>query len=337
MRCDLSNRGVAVLGGGGDTKGEGWSAICLPLTLLATSMILKALFQFLIFPGFLFTIIFGLFLTWIDRKITARIQWRKGPPFYQPYADALKLLLKETLVPEGVPRFIFLFSPLLGLMGVIIAAVILLSGQFSFTGDLIVIIYLFALPAIAVIIGGSASRNPLSAIGASREMTLYFGYELPFLLSLLTVVIKSGSIRISDILLYQENFGPILYSFSGILAFIIALFSIQAKLGFVPFDISEAEQEIMAGPFLEYSGISLLFFKLMRAGMLFLLPVFLTILFWGGIRMPWVILKFLFILILLILLKNTNPRLRIDQALKFFWTILTALGILAVILAFNRL
>lgn len=300
-------------------------------------MILKALFNFLIFPGFLFMVLFGLFLTWIDRKVTARIQWRKGPPIYQPYADALKLLLKETLVPNGAPKFLFLFSPLLGLVGVIIAGVILLSSQFSFTGDLIVIIYLFALPPIAIIIGGSSSKNPLSAVGASREMTLYFGYELPFLLALLVPVIKSGSIKISQILLYQENFGPILYSFSGVLAFIIALFSVQAKLGFVPFDIPEAEQEIMAGPLLEYSGISLLFFKLMRAALLFLLPIFLIILFWGGIKTPWVILKFLFILVLLILLKNTNPRLRIDQALKFFWIILGLLGVVAVILAFNRL
>ncbi|MEO0116980.1 MAG: complex I subunit 1 family protein [candidate division WOR-3 bacterium] len=300
-------------------------------------MILKALFNFLIFPGFLFMVLFGLFLTWIDRKVTARIQWRKGPPIYQPYADALKLLLKETLVPNGAPKFLFLFSPLLGLVGVIIAGVILLSSQFSFTGDLIVIIYLFALPPIAIIIGGSSSKNPLSAVGASREMTLYFGYELPFLLALLVPVIKSGSIKISQILLYQENFGPILYSFSGVLAFIIALFSVQAKLGFVPFDIPEAEQEIMAGPLLEYSGVSLLFFKLMRAALLFLLPIFLIILFWGGIKTPWVILKFLFILVLLILLKNTNPRLRIDQALKFFWIILGLLGVVAVILAFNRL
>ncbi len=282
-------------------------------------------------------VLFGLFLTWIDRKVTARIQWRKGPPIYQPYADALKLLLKETLVPNGAPKFLFLFSPLLGLVGVIIAGVILLSSQFSFTGDLIVIIYLFALPPIAIIIGGSSSKNPLSAVGASREMTLYFGYELPFLLALLVPVIKSGSIKISQILLYQENFGPILYSLSGVLAFIIALFSVQAKLGFVPFDIPEAEQEIMAGPLLEYSGVSLLFFKLMRAALLFLLPIFLIILFWGGIKTPWVILKFLFILVLLILLKNTNPRLRIDQALKFFWIILGLLGVVAVILAFNRL
>lgn len=300
-------------------------------------MILKALFNFLIFPGFLFMILFGLFLTWLDRKITARIQWRKGPPFYQPYADALKLLLKETLVPDGVPRFLFLFCPLLGLVGVIIAGVILLSGQFSFTGDLIVIIYLFTLPPIAIIIGGSSSKNPLSAIGASREMTLYFGYELPFLLALLVPVIKSGSIKISDILFYQATFGPILYSLSGILAFIIVLFSIQAKLGFVPFDIPEAEQEIMAGPLLEYSGASLLFFRLMRAVMFFLLPIFLIILFWGGIKSPWVILQFLVILILVVLLKNTNPRLRIDQALKFFWIILGLLGIVAVILAFNGL
>ncbi len=300
-------------------------------------MILRALFDFLIFPGFLFVVILGLFLTWIDRKVSARIQWRKGPPFYQPYADALKLLLKETLVPTGAPKFLFLASPLLGLVAVVIASVLLIRPGFSFTGDLIVIIYLFALPPIATIIGGSSSKNPLSAVGVSREMTLYFGYELPFLLAILVPVIKSKSIRMADIVLYQQVSGPVLYSLSGILSFIIALFCIQAKLGFVPFDIPEAEQEIMAGPYLEYSGVSLLLFKFTQAALLFLLPIFLITLFWGGVGDIWVLVKFASILVLIILLKNTNPRLRIDQALKFFWIGLGLFGILGVILAFYKL
>ncbi len=285
--------------------------------------------------------LFGLFLTWIDRKITARIQWRKGPPIYQPYADFLKLLIKEVTIPESSPKTLFILAPVLGLVAMPIVGMMLFSINFNphslFIGDLIVILYLFALPPLAVILGGSASRNPLSAVGASREMTLYFGYELPFLLAVLVSVIKAGSIRTGDIVLYQNSHSPCLYSLSGIIAFIIILFTIQAKLGYIPFDIPEAEQEIMAGPFLEYSGVLLAIFKLTKAMMLFLLPIFLITLFWGGINSLWAIPKFLLILVLIILLKNTNPRLRIDQALKFFWIILGILGIVAVILAFNQL
>ncbi|MDH5684729.1 MAG: NADH-quinone oxidoreductase subunit H, partial [candidate division WOR-3 bacterium] len=111
----------------------------------------------------------------------------------------------------------------------------------------------------------------------------------------------------------------------------------QAKLGYVPFDIPEAEQEIMAGPFLEYSGASLAMFRLTRAMMLFLLPLFLITLFWGGFANFWAIPKFLLIVVLIVLIKNTNPRLRIDQALKFFWIGLGGLAIISMILAVSKL
>ncbi len=303
--------------------------------------ILKILFNFLIFPGFAFIAIFGLFLTWVDRKITARVQWRVGPPIYQPYADFLKLLLKEVLIPEGACKLLFILAPLLGVAALTIVGIILFfvshNPKASFVGDLIVVVYLFALPPLAVILGGSTSENPLSAVGASREMNLYFGYELPFIFSLLVPVIKTGSIKIGDIIIYQNVVAPFLYSFSGAISFIIALICMQAKMGFVPFDIPEAEQEIMAGPYLEYSGVLLGMFKLTKAMMLFLLPIFLIIIFWGGIGDLWVIPKFLFLLVIIVILKNTNPRLRIDQALKFFWIPLTILGIIAVILAFSKL
>lgn len=300
------------------------------------------LFYFLVFPGFLFTSVIGLLLTWIDRKVTARIHWRVGPPWYQPFADVLKLLSKETLIPSGAHKFIFLLAPLLGILAMTIIAVMLFLMNFfpekSFIGDLIVLIYLFALPPLGLIIGGSASKNPLSAVGASREMTLYFGYELPFLAALLITVIKTnGLLQIGEIIRFQQNNGPIFYSISGIIAMIISLFIIQAKLGYVPFDIAEAEQEIMAGPILEYSGLALALFRLSKAMMLFLLPCFLVTIYWGGLTHWTAILKVLLLIVLIILIKNTNPRLRIDQALKFFWLILLPFAIIGIILAFNNL
>jgi NADH-quinone oxidoreductase subunit H len=302
----------------------------------------KLAFAFVIFPGFVFTATVGLVLTWVDRFVSARVQWRKGPPLYQPFADMLKLLLKQTVVPAGASKVTFLFAPMLGFAAMCVTSVLLFYVNFfpqgSFVGDLIVLVYLFALPPIAVIIGASASRNPLSAVGASREMTLYLGYELPFLLALAVPIVRTGgAIRLGDLVLAQQAGGPFLYSVSGVIAAVIVLVCIQAKLGYPPFDMAEAEQEIMSGVLIEYSGVPLAMFRLTKAMMFFLLPCFLVTVFWGGLTSWWAILKFLAIAVLIILIKNTNPRFKIEHALRFFWFILGALGIVAVILAFMKL
>jgi NADH-quinone oxidoreductase subunit H len=304
--------------------------------------IVRILFQYIIFPGFLFTGIVGLFLTWIDRKVTARVHWRVGPPWFQPYADFLKLLLKETIIPEGSSKTLFLLAPLFGVVSMPILAVMLFSMNFNptstFVGDLIVIVYLLALPPIGIIIGGSASKNVLAGVGASREMTQYFAYELPFLVAIATIILKAGgSIKFGEIILAQQANGPFLYSISGVIAAVVVLLCIQAKLSFVPFDIPEAEQEIMAGPYIEYSGVTLAMYKLGRAMMLFLLPLFLISLLWGGFADWWAIPKFLLIIVLIVLIKNTNPRLRIDQALKFFWIGIGILSIIGLVLAYYGL
>ena len=304
--------------------------------------IVKILFQYVVFPGFIFTGVVGLFLTWIDRKVTARIHWRVGPPWFQPYADFLKLLLKETIVPEGSSKTLFLLAPLFGIISMSIFAVMLFSMNFNpattFIGDLIVIVYLLALPAIGVVLGGSASKNVLAGVGASREMTQYFAYELPFLIAIATIILKAGgSIKFGEIILAQQAGGPFLYSISGVITAVVILLTIQAKLSYVPFDIPEAEQEIMAGPYIEYSGVALALYKLGRAMMLFLLPLFLISLLWGGFANWWAIPKFLLIIVLIVLMKNTNPRLRIDQALKFFWLGLGFLSIVGLVFAYYGL
>jgi NADH-quinone oxidoreductase subunit H len=304
--------------------------------------LIKAILSFLFFPGFLFTALIGMFLTWVDRKVSARVQMRVGPPWYQPYADFFKLLLKETLIPEGASKVLFYLGPILGLISMSILSVMIFKMNFSpdgsFVGDIIVMIYLLALPPIGVIIGGSASKNPLASVGASREMTQYFAYELPFLVVIAGIVLKAGgTIKFGEIIQWQRVNGPFLYSISGIIFAIIFLLVIQAKLGFVPFDIPEAEQEIMAGPYIEYSGVALAIYKITRAMMLFLLPLFMISLLWGGIGDWWAVLKFLLIIVLIILIKNTNPRLRIDQALKFFWIFLGILSIIGLVLTVNGL
>ncbi|MCM8795649.1 MAG: NADH-quinone oxidoreductase subunit H [Candidatus Omnitrophica bacterium] len=299
---------------------------------------IKLLFNYLIFPGFLFSAVIGFLAGWLERKISARIQWRKGPPWYQNFVDFLKLLGKETIVPQGA-KLTFLLSPFMGLLSVILVSTILgLSIRLpleSFMGDLIVVLYLLVIPAIALIVGASSSGNPLASIGASREMKLVLAYELPFILSVITAVIKSGgAIQLGLILNHQLSFGSNIISLSGVIAFIVAIICLQAKLGLVPFDVSEAEQEIMAGTLIEYSGLPLAIFKLTKAILLYTIPVLLIVLFLGKDLSPaFLVAKYIGILLVIILIKNTNPRLRIDQTLKFFWGSATILAIVAVILA----
>jgi NADH-quinone oxidoreductase subunit H len=299
---------------------------------------MKLLFNYLIFPGFLFSAIIGLLAGWVDRKVTARVQWRKGPPWHQNFTDILKLIGKETIVPEGA-GFTFLSSPYIGLAGLVLAAMIvgmaIRSPLESFTADLIVVLYLLIIPAVAMILGASSSRNPLASIGASREMKLVLAYELPFILSIIVIIIKSGAtIQLGQILNHQLQSGPNLASWSGALAFIVAILCMQAKLGFVPFDASEAEQEVAGGVLVEYSGLPLAVFKLTKAILLYTMPLFLIILFWAGNLSPLALIgKYIELLVIVVLIKNTNPRLRIDQALRFFWRVPTLLAAVAIVLA----
>jgi NADH-quinone oxidoreductase subunit H len=303
---------------------------------------LRLIFELVVFPGFLFTLAAGLVLTWIDRKITARIHWRVGPPWFQPFADLVKLFSKETLIPEGASRIIFLLSPLLGMAAMTVISVMLFRMNFhpheSFVGDLIVVVYLLALPPLAAVLGAASSKNPLAAVGASREMTLYFAYEVPFLIALVGIIARSGgALRIGDLVLAQRAIRPFLYSLSGVIFAVVIILSIQAKLGLVPFDNAEAEQEIMSGLYIEYSGPVLAIFKITKAMMMFVLPVFLLTLLWGGIASWWAIPKFLAVIVVIILIKNTNPRVRIDQALRFFWTWVTIISVAGLVLAMLKL
>ena len=299
---------------------------------------IKAIFNYFVFPGFLFSAFVGLMAGWVDRKVTARLQWRHGPPWHQNFTDIIKLLGKETILPKDA-RSTFLVSPYLGLLGLVLAATILGQAVFfeadGFTADLIVLMYLLAVPAIALIIGASSAGNPLASVGASREMKLLLGYELPFILSVVTVIIKShGVTRLSEILTRQAALGSNVFSLPGGIAFVVALLCMQAKLGFVPFDMAEADQEIMGGALIEYSGVPLAVFKLTKAVLLATVPLFLIVLFLGRNTGPFFIfIKFIMILTVAILIKNTNPRVRIDQALRFFWGRLTVFAIIALGLA----
>ena len=293
---------------------------------------------------FAVTAVVGLVTSWVDRKVTARVHARVGPPWYQPFADFLKLLGKETLVPEGSRQKGFLIAPLLGLVGVALGAAALVSGgildQPGFVGDVVVFMYLLTIPSAALILGAASTGNPLAAVGASREMKLVLSYELPLLIVVLTSVYRAqASFRINDLVAYQAQNGAFIGSVSGVIGFIVAILCVQGKLGLVPFDAPEAEQELMGGVLTEYSGVPLALFKLTKAMMLSVLAVFVAVIFFGGMRFTGVgdivlsIVKYLAPIVLVVLIRNTNPRLRIDQIMKLFWGPLTVLALIGLLLA----
>ncbi len=281
------------------------------------SVPLNILFWIVVIPG---TVVFGLVASWIVRKVSALVQWRVGPPLCQPLYDIMKLMGKEILVPQEAQQTVFMAAPLVGLAGILLFSIMLWRitiTETAFVGDIIVAIYLMALPSLALILGSSASASPHAALGTSREMKLVMSYELPLVLAFIVVIIKTGG-QLNLAAIAQQT--PAL-SISGMLAFLVALLCVQAKLGFVPFDIAEAETELGSGVLMEYSGALLAVWKLIQAVMLVALPLFLVTVFLGGFRPNlWAGLgKLVGILVLLILIKNTNPRVRIDQAMKFFW------------------
>jgi len=292
---------------------------------------LNILFWIVVIPG---TIAVGLVASWIVRKVSALVQWRVGPPLLQPLYDVVKLMGKETLVPQDAIAPIFLAAPLVGLAGILVLSIMLwreIFTQTAYLGDIIVAIYLMVLPSLALILGSSASASPHAAVGTAREMKLVMGYELSLVLAFIVVIIKTGG-QLNLSVIAQHT--PV-FSISGLLAFLVALLCVQAKLGFVPFDIAEAETEIGSGVLMEYSGALLAVWKLAQAIMLVALPLFLVVVFLGGFGVNlWAGLgKYVLILVLLILIKNTNPRVRIDQAMKFFWVYCSITLAIAITLA----
>ena len=295
--------------------------------------------EFLLFPGLLFTIAAGLLTSWVDRKVTALVQMRVGPPFLQPFYDIRKLFIKETCVPEGGSIGLFLIAPLIGFAAITVASMILwrslLNVDSTFVGDLIVLIYLLVMPALGVILGSFASRNPLASMGGSREVKLMIAYELPLVLAVLVPVIQANSIRLGDLFSAPAPATTL----SGALALLVGIVCMQAKLTIVPFDMPEAETELCGGVFIEYSGPPLAIYKLTRAMMLFTMPVFLVGLFFGGlVTGGWVpaLIGFLLwfaLVAITIVIRNTTPRLRTDQAVRFFWGPVSVVAALAVVLA----
>ena len=315
--------------------------------------IFEILFYLLVFPGLAFSSNVGLFFSWIDRKLAAKLQYRMGPPLYQPWADMIKLFAKEVIIPSQAHRFWFMLAPVFSFSAMMIVPLMLpiihTPAPLNFLGDVIVLLYVLTLPVLAAMIAGWSSGNPYASIGAQREVVQLFSYELPLLASILTIMlsVQPVSLRIEDIVSWQLSHGPFCFKISGFLAFIVAFFSTQAKLTLAPFDIPDARTEIVAGPYTEYSGVALMLFKLSQSMGMFILSWFLSTIFLGGLVIDFTndaaivltsimaTLKLLVVLVFFTVIRSINPRARIDQGLRFFWLPLTLLAFIGFLLAYH--
>jgi NADH-quinone oxidoreductase subunit H len=276
----------------------------------------------LIFPGGLFVIVTGLFFQWIDRKIIARLQNRLGPRWFQPFADTIKSLAKEEVVPDHVNPFLFVALPIAALAGALTAALYVpmagLRPAFSFPGDLIVTVYMLSLLTLCTGLAGANTHDRFSLVGATRALTQLFAYEAPFLLALLGPAIVAGSWQISEITAYAEaNTWMLIMQPIG---FVVALIGLMGKLELPPFDSPEAETEIVAGAMTEYSGRGLAVFHLGQAVELVIGLTLITSFYMGGFSNPLeFLLKTVGMLVVLAGLQSLMTRLRIDQTVGMWW------------------
>ncbi len=295
----------------------------------------------LFFPSGASVLVFGLLYEWVDRKLVARLQNRIGPRWFQPLADAVKLLAKEEIVPSGVDVRLFIGLPIVALAGALTAALYVplagLPPATSFPGDLIVTLYLLSVLTLCLGLAGSNTLDRFSLVGATRTLTQLFSYEAPFLLAMLGPAIVAGSWQISEIGAYATGRWLVLTQPVG---FVVALVGLMGKLELPPFDAPEAETEIVAGALTEYSGRGWALFRLGKGVELAVGLTLIGAFYLGGLTGPLEFLvKTLGLLLGVALLQTLFARLRIDQTVGLWWRYgaLLALAQLLVMIATNRM
>lgn len=298
---------------------------------------INPLIAILFFPAGLTLIFTGLFYEWIDRKLVARFQNRVGPRWFQPFADAVKLLAKEQITPGLANRFLFFGLPVVAVSGALTAALYVPLMGFapvhSFPGDLIVTVYLLSLLTMCIGLAGWNTSGRFSLIGATRALTQLFAYEAPFLLALLGPALVAGTWQVSEVNAYAQNHWMALTQPVG---FIVALIGLMGKLELPPFDSPEAETEIVAGALTEYSGRGLAIFKIGKSIELVVGITLVSAFYLGGLNgiLPF-LLKTIAVLLVMAVFQTLLTRLRIDQTVGLWWrfgTILVLMQILLIIL-----
>jgi formate hydrogenlyase subunit 4 len=266
----------------------------------------------------------------VMRKLKALVHSRKGPPLTQPYLDLLKLLGKEDLQVTGNP--LFSLGPVITFASVSVASLFTPMGTdppLGFAGDLIVLVYFLALASVGVMLGGASTGGPYGPLGVAREMMLAMMVEIIVMASLIVGVIHVQSFDLGRLSLWSSQSGPTLSMILAAIAFFLAL---QVQLGKLPFDLPDADQEIMGGPFMEASGPKLSLYKWSYfAKQILLASLFLEVF------LPWPktgivpvdmlinLVKVFIVLILVGVIDAVNPRIRVDQAIRYFagiWVIL---------------
>ena len=307
------------------------------------------LFNVLIYPGIVFLIALALFYQWVDRRVYARAQNRYGPHhtgprgLFQPLADMIKLLAKEDIEPSAVDKMIFRATPIL-LLTLVFTALFMVpitgfSSLVSFEGDLIFLIFLMTLFAIMAFLAGWGSTNRFSLVGGMRAALQTLGYEVPLAVSFIGPAILAGTLSVSNIVKWQatDGFWSILLNPLG---FVIAIIGIIAVIECVPFDIPEAETEIVAGWQTEFSGRKLGLLRLTHDLELVFVSGLVVALFLGGPTGPislipgiiWFIIKTIIIVFIIAYIRAQFARFRIDQMVSGSWKYLVPLAILQIVI-----
>lgn len=292
--------------------------------------------------------VIALFLVWWERKVAAHIQQRFGPMMtgwhgvLQTIADAVKLIQKEDIVPTLADRKVFFWAPVVVFTCSFAAYVVIPFGDGLIISDLnIGILYIIAITTFTIIgllMAGWGSNNKYALLGGMRAAAQAVSYEVPLTLSILGVVMVSGSMSMNDIVLSQSGWGGFRWHiFFQPLGFIIYIIAATAEANRTPFDLPEAEQELVAGFNVEYSGMKFAMFFLAEFVNMFTVSAIAATIFLGGWNGPflpswmWFLGKTLAVVFLLMLFRWTFPRLRVDQLMEFAWKVLLPLAFLNII------
>ncbi len=282
---------------------------------------------------------------WIERKLLGHIQSRLGPMrtgfhgLLQPIADAIKLLGKEDLVPAGADRILFLIAPLIAFTpSMLVYSAMPWVSEFagmSFDVGIFMIFAISAMFPVGVLVAGWASHNKYSLIGGFRSAAQQISYEVPLILAVMGVVMLAESMKLSAIVEAQSNIWNIV---TQPFAFVIFFIAMLAELNRVPFDMPEAESELVAGFNTEYSSMRFALFFLAEYANVFTWSLITVLLFFGGWAGPvlpgvvWLLAKTYAVVCLIIWMRATFPRVRVDQLMDIGWKILLPASLLNVLL-----
>lgn len=296
-------------------------------------------------------LIFVAYLTYFERKVIGSMQLRKGPnvvgPFglLQPIADGLKLLSKETIIPDDSNKFLFILSPIITFVLALIAwAVIPIDYKVVLSDINVGIMYIFAISSLGVygiIVAGWSSNSRYAFLGSLRSAAQMISYEVSIGLIIISILLSAGSLNLTEIVLSQSNMWYLIPHFP---MFVIFFISTLAETNRAPFDLPEAEAELVAGYNVEYSSMSFGLFFLGEYGNMILMSSMTTILFLGGWLPPvendflsiipgfiWFLIKVSFLLFIFLWVRATLPRYRYDQLMTLGWKLFLPLSLVWIV------